>query len=106
MANIESPALRPQPDLTGQLRRQAVELEGVFLNTLVKEMFASVGSGANEFGGGFAVETWRDMQAEQLASAMAEAGGVGLAEALLPDLLAMQEAAQHQFALSHHGVYR
>lgn len=78
------------------LRKQAVELEGVFLNTLIKEMFSSIGGEESEFGGGFAEQTWRDMQGEQLAAAMAEAGGIGLAEALLPDLLAMQENAQRQ----------
>ena len=45
-------------------------------------------------GGGFGEATWRDMQAEQLANTVAEAGGIGLADALLPDLLAAQEAAQ------------
>lgn len=86
-----------------RLRAQATELEGVFLNTLMKEMFASLETD-NGFGGGFAEETWRGMQAEQFATAMAEAGGIGLAESLLPDLIALQEASQH--ALASNGAYK
>lgn len=79
----------------GQLREQAKELEGVFLNTLMKEMFASLKTDRSAFGGGFGEETWRGMQAEQLADAMAEAGGIGIAQSILPDLIAAQEAAQN-----------
>ena len=83
------------PAKLGHLRQQAQELEGVFLNTLVKEMFASLKTDKDSMGGGFGEETWRDMQAEQLSNSIAEAGGIGLADALLPDLLAAQEAAQN-----------
>ncbi len=77
----------------GRLRAQAEELEGVFLNTLTKTMFEGVDA-RSAFGGGFAEETWRSMQAEQFASAMAGSGGIGLADELMHDLLALQEAAQ------------
>jgi flagellar protein FlgJ len=92
------------PAKIGQLREQAKELEGVFLNTLMKEMFASLKTDQGSFGGGFGEETWRSMQAEQFANSMAEAGGVGIAEAILPDLIAAQEAAQN--ATSARGALR
>lgn len=76
----------------GRLHKQAVELEGVFLNTLMKEMFSSIDTSETSFGGGFAEETWRGMQAEQFASALAEKGGIGLADQLMSDLLRLQEA--------------
>jgi peptidoglycan hydrolase FlgJ len=82
-----------------------VELEGVFLNTLMKEMFSSLDT-EGDFGGGFGEETWRGMQAEQLASAMAEAGGIGLADAILADLLAVQEHAPAQTSKPINGAYR
>ena len=78
-----------------QLRQQAEELEGVFLNTLMKQMFSSIKTDESAMGGGFAEETWRGMQAEQIAMTMTRSGGIGLAESLLPDLLAMQEANQN-----------
>lgn len=83
------------PTKIGHLRQQAEELEGVFLNTLMKEMFSSLKSDQSTMGGGFGEETWRGMQAEQLADAMARAGGIGIADAILPDLIALQEAAQN-----------
>jgi peptidoglycan hydrolase FlgJ len=76
-----------------RLRKQAVELEGVFLNTLMKEMFSSIKTDEGSFGGGFAEETWRGMQAEQFAGALAETGGIGLADQLMGDLLRLQEAS-------------
>ncbi len=80
-------------DETNPLRAKAEELEGVFLNTLVSQMFSSLDS-RNMFGGGFAEETWRGMQAEQFSSMMAQNGGVGLADQIMADLIATQEAAQ------------
>ncbi len=92
-ASGQNPAISPQKML--QLRQQAEELEGIFLNTLVKEMFSSLGNEDDGMGGGFAQETWRGMQAEQMANSIARAGGIGLADSILPDLIAAQEAAQN-----------
>jgi flagellar protein FlgJ len=88
------PLLKVYPRTPGyeKLHKQAVELEGVFLNTLMKEMFSSIDTSESSFGGGFAEETWRGMQAEQFASALAEEGGIGLADQLMSDLLRLQEA--------------
>lgn len=83
------------PARIGHLREQAEDLEGIFLNTLMKEMFASLKTDESSMGGGFAEDTWRGMQAEQMADAIARSGGVGLADSLLPDLIAAQEAAQN-----------
>ena len=82
------------PERMLQLRQQAEELESVFLNTLMKQMFTSIKTDESVMGGGFAEETWRGMQAEQMADNLARAGGIGLADALMPDLLAAQEASQ------------
>jgi flagellar protein FlgJ len=93
---------------TDQLRGQAVELEGVFLNTLLKEMFSSIKTDRASFGGGFGEETWRGMQSEQLANSIAESGGVGLADQLMDGLLQIQEASQtnSQVQVPVNGAYR
>lgn len=93
-----------EPAQFARLKQQAEELEGVFLNLLTKEMFATVKS-ENGFGGGFGEETWRSMQAEQLANTMAQNGGLGIADQLLGDMIAMQEAAQKTQSRAT-GVYR
>jgi flagellar protein FlgJ len=88
------PLAKADPKTPGyeKLHKQAVDLEGVFLNTLMKEMFSSIDTSEESFGGGFAEETWRGMQAEQFATALAEKGGIGLADNLMSDLLRLQEA--------------
>ena len=103
-----TPTLATKGGLTdpGRARAQATELEGVFLNTLMKEMFSSLKSDGDAFGGGFAEDTWRGMQAEQMSAAMAESGGIGLADAILGDLLALQEAASPTTLLPRNGAYR
>ena len=92
------------------IKTQAQELEGVFLNMLTKEMFASI-KGDENFGGGFGEETWRSMQAEQLANTMAQSGGIGLADELMGQMIALQEAANasrgltQSYSVSRSGVY-
>lgn len=103
--NITSPIKTTlEPGQLNRLKQQAEDLEGVFLNLLTKEMFATVKS-ENGFGGGFGEETWRSMQAEQLANTMAQNGGLGIADQLLGDMIAMQEAAQKTQSRAT-GVYR
>lgn len=83
----------------GSIREQAVQLESVFLNTLVSEMFSGLET-RNIFGGGQAEETWRSMQTEHIAGQIADAGGIGLADDIMRTLLAQQEAADHAPATS------
>ena len=85
------------------IRGQAEELEGVFLNMLTKEMFASI-KGDENFGGGFGEETWRSMQAEQLANTMAQGGGIGLADELAGQMIALQEAANASRGLTQSNI--
>ena len=83
-------AVNPQQMLG--LRQQAEEMEGVFLTMLTKQMFSGLKTDEN-FGGGFGEETWRSMQAEDLATAIAKSGGVGIADQLMGEMIAAQEAA-------------
>ena len=96
METIRHPGSTLTPAQIARVRQQAEEFEGVFLNTLTKELFSSIQTDESVMGGGFGEETWRSMQSEQLAAQMAQNGGLGIAEQLLPDLLAMQEAANNQ----------
>lgn len=100
----KQPGATLTPAQVARVRQQAEEFEGVFLNTLTKELFSSLKTDQSAMGGGFGEETWRSMQAEQLAGTMAANGGLGVAEQLLPDLLAMQEAANNQSKLP--GAYK
>ncbi len=81
-------------DKVEQFRNQAKELESVFLNTLLSEMFSSIKT-EGEFGGGYAEETWRGMQSEQYAASLAQNGGVGIADQIMRQLLSAQENMQN-----------
>jgi peptidoglycan hydrolase FlgJ len=106
MPPVSLPTPSLSPTAYDRAREQATELEGVFLNTLMKEMFASIGTEENVMGGGFAEETWRGLQAEQFANAMARAGGIGLADAIVADLLVLQEGAPTHSAPLTAGAYQ
>ena len=104
MDAVKKPGSTLTPGQYAKVRSQAEELEGVFLNTLTKELFSSLKTDESVMGGGFGEETWRSMQSEQLAASMAQNGGLGIADQLLPDLLAMQEAANNQNKMP--GAYK
>lgn len=106
MNAVSFPTPSLDPAAHARAREQAIELEGVFLNTLMKEMFASLGSDETALGGGFAEETWRGMQAEQFAEAMARTGGIGLADAIVGDLIAAQESSPPVFTPPRAGAYQ
>ncbi len=100
MITIDPASSSLSPSQLTRIRNQAQELEGVFLNMLTKEMFASI-KGDENFGGGFGEETWRSMQAEQLANTMAQSGGIGLADELMGQMIALQEAANSSRGLTN-----
>lgn len=62
-----------------QVAQAAKELEGVFLNLLVKEMFA--GTQLEEAG-----SVYSGLMTEQLAGSLSDAGGLGLADSIERDL--------------------
>ena len=92
------------PKQMQHIRAQAEELEGVFLSMLTKEMFAGIKTDQESFGGGFGEETWRSMQSEQLANPMAQGGGIGLADQLMSEMLALQEAANTSKSVLYPGT--
>lgn len=75
---------RPLPDIQGrggqdEMRRLATELEANFLSTMLKESgFGKHGA----FGGGVGEEQFSSFLRDIHATAMAEAGGIGLAESI------------------------
>jgi len=86
------------------LRARAEELEGVFLATLVGEMFKGQDA-EGLFGGGHAEETWRGMLAEQYAAEMARAGGIGLADQIVSSLIEAQSAIPATSVQTAIGAY-
>ncbi|MSO93921.1 MAG: rod-binding protein [Rhodospirillales bacterium] len=73
-----------------KMRKTAEDFEAFFLGQMLQPMFQST-EAAEPFGGGNAERMWRSMQVEELGKAFAKAGGVGLANSVLKEMLRLQE---------------
>jgi peptidoglycan hydrolase FlgJ len=74
-----------------QARETAKEFEAVFLSQMLKPIFESVKLEA-PFGGGMGEEMWRSMQVDEYGKAIANAGGIGIADAVFREMIKQQEA--------------
>ena len=78
------------PSLEERTRATARDFEGMFLNSMLQQMFAGVGEGP--FGGGHAASVWRSFLTDEYAKSIARNGGLGIANHVYKSLLALQEA--------------
>lgn len=74
------------------MRRKALEMEGFFLSQMLQPMFKEL-STETPFSGGLGEELWRSLQVDEFGKAMARAGGTGLADKVMREMLAIQERA-------------
>ena len=74
-----------------RMRDVAEDFESVFIAEMIRPMFENVGAEA-PFGGGAGEEIWRNMQVDEYGKAIAKSGGVGIADAVLDQMIRMQEA--------------
>jgi len=72
------------------LRRVAVDFEAFFLSQAFQPMFANL-TAEELFGAGLAEDMWRSMQVEEYGKAIANNGGIGIADAVIREVLRMQE---------------
>ena len=84
--------MRADADIA-KVRRAAIEFEAFFLAQALQPMFAGVGA-EEPFGGGFAEEMWQSMQVEQYGKALAKSGGIGIADAVVREMLRAQEKTE------------
>lgn len=75
---------------TERMRETAQRFEASFLAEMLKPMFEGLSTEA-PFGGGDAEATWRSFMVEAMAKQTAKAGGVGLADHVLGEMIRMQE---------------
>jgi len=71
-------------------RTAAREYESVFVATMLNAMSSGI-EAETPFGGGNAEATWRGMQNEEIAKEIAASGGLGIADAIYRELIAIQE---------------
>lgn len=86
------PGPRPQQSAPEELRRVAEEFEAVFLAEMLAPMFDGLDT-EGLGGGGMGEQMFRPMLIERYAQAISSAGGVGVAESVIRELMRLQEAA-------------
>ncbi len=77
-------------EVRAKLREKAVDYEAVFISQMLKPMFDGLQADA-PFGAGNAEDVWRSFQLEEFGKAIAHTGGIGLADGIYRQLLAVQE---------------
>ncbi|MEP3046007.1 MAG: rod-binding protein [Roseibium sp.] len=82
-------------DRTGKnaVRDAAEEFEAVFLNNMLQTMFSGLDSGGT-WGDGAGSDAWQGFLIDEYARSISEAGGIGLADSVERELIALQEGSQ------------
>ena len=75
------------------LQKRAIEFEAMYLAQMLQPMFDGL-EAAEPFGGGFGEDLWRSQQIQEYGKAIAENGGVGIADAVARQLIQAQEARE------------
>lgn len=75
-----------------RLRQAAQDFEAFYLARTLEPMFEGVGTEA-PFGGGMAEDMWRSLLIDEYGKAIAKAGGIGIADAIVRGLVEVQEQA-------------
>jgi peptidoglycan hydrolase FlgJ len=85
------PGLPNVADVKTRAQAEAVaqQFERMFLAEMLQPMFAGIETDG-PFGGGNAEDVFRPMLLDQYADSVAKAGGVGIADAVLKEILRMQ----------------
>ncbi|MGB0671880.1 MAG: rod-binding protein [Rhodospirillales bacterium] len=79
----------PKGANTAKLREKAEEFEAQFLSQMLMPMFENIGEGP--FGGGQAAQMFKSLQVDEYAKSFVKAGGIGLADSIMQEMLRMQE---------------
>ena len=88
--------LRGAPSLTAlsgadesRIRETAQQFEATFMAQMLRPMFEGLSTEA-PFGGGHAEETWRGFMIDEMGKQISRAGGVGLADHVMAEMIRMQ----------------
>ena len=91
------PAFKPGIGQQGRAEAEAREVakafESAFLAQVLQQAFASIPTDG-PFGGGQSEAVYRSLLTEQYAASVAQGGGIGIADAVLREILKTQELAR------------
>jgi len=90
---------RPREDdpRMAEMRRAAEEFEAIFLAQMMAPMFEGLDTDGLG-GGGMGEEIFRPMLIERYADALSQAGGVGIADSIVRELMRLQETVPPEAA--------
>ena len=86
-------AAAPTAPNRDKIEETAKAFEATFISQMLKPMFEGL-STDGPFGGGEAEGTWRSFMLDAIAKTTVKAGGIGLADTVMSEMLKMQEAHQ------------
>jgi len=88
------PLARPRATADFEAAKRAADaFEAVFLSQMLQSMSAGLKTDG-PFGGGFSESIYRSMINEQYAEVMSGRSGIGVSDAVLREILKIQEASQ------------
>ncbi len=96
MVSIQPPIPAPGPTQAGpgvdrqRVRQAAEDFEAVFLSQMLQPMFEGLETDGM-FGGGSAEQIYRGVLVQEYGKALAQRGGVGIADAVEQEMLKLQE---------------
>lgn len=89
-ATTATPAVKPLPKVNPKNAETAQSFEAVFLGQMTTMMMETVQQDG-DFHGGSGEEMFRGILAEKLGTEMAKRGGIGLAPAVLDQIIKLQQ---------------
>ena len=89
-ANLLKPIEAVTAAASDKVRETAEAFEASFLSQMMKPMFEGLSTEA-PFGGGAGEAAWRGFLVDAMAQQTVKAGGVGLADSVLAQMIKMQE---------------
>jgi len=72
------------------MKQTAEDFEAFYLGRMLQPMFADI-EAAEPFNGGAGAKIWRQMQVDEFGKALAKNGGVGIADMVMRQMIAIQE---------------
>jgi peptidoglycan hydrolase FlgJ len=88
---LSSAGTKAPQSFSERARKQSVDFEANFLNSMFESMFTDI-KGDGPMGAGQGVGVWRSFLVDEYSKSFAKAGGVGIANQVYKSLMAHQEA--------------
>ena len=82
------------PEQVERTRKSAQEFEAMAVAQMLQPMFSTVDTSKGVFGGGKGEAAWKPMMVEEMGKMLAKSGGIGIADAVLKEMLRMQETGR------------